>query len=343
MATPLSIQTDPKWVWIALNGPPGVALLVGVVCLYLGAESLVKGARGVATGLGVRAAVAGVTVVAFATTAPELFVALVSGLDRTATLGLGAVVGSNVANVGLVLGASALVRPLAVSRETVRRHLPFMAAAAVLLVGLGLDGRLGWTDGAALLVLLAAFTAVLLRGVPDPDDADADASERREAVATDGGTGAATTRLAALSPRDVAFLVVGLGLLLVGARRLVDGGTTVLYLLGGSDRLVGVTVLALGTSLPELAASLVSSIRGEADFSVGNVVGSNIYNVLAVLGVLALVSPISVPDPVVATDFPALLAATAACGLLLVVRGRVGRLAGLGLLAGYAGYVSVLV
>ncbi|WP_349770106.1 calcium/sodium antiporter [Halobaculum limi] len=319
----------------------GISLLVGVVLLYLGAESLVKGAKGLATDVGVRAAVAGVTVVAFATTAPELFVALVGAVEKTTTIGLGAVIGSNVANIGLVLGLSALVRPLVVSRETVRRHLPFMALAALLLVGLGLDGTLSALDGGLLLLALGGFTVVLLRGVPDSEESSAG----DDAVATDGGTAATTpaARLTAISARDLLFLAVGLGFLLVGARRLVEGGTAALYLLGGSDRLVGVTVLALGTSLPELAASLVSAVRGEADFSVGNVVGSNIYNVLAVLGVLTLVSPIRVPSEVVATDFPALVVATAVCGLLLVVRGRVGRLAGLGLLVGYAGYMMTLV
>ncbi|MFC7136020.1 calcium/sodium antiporter [Halobaculum litoreum] len=327
----------------------GVSLLLGVVLLYLGAESLVTGAKGLATDVGVRAAVAGVTVVAFATTAPELFVAVVGKLEKTTTIGLGAVVGSNVANICLVLGLSALVRPMAVSRETVRRHLPFMVAAAVLLVALGADGTLSTLDGAVFLLVLAGFTVVLLRGVsdPDPDAADAAAGDGADtgAVVADGGTAVAAPlgRLARVDPRDLLFLGAGLALLLVGARRLVEGGTAALYLLGGSDRLVGVTVLALGTSLPELAASLVSALRGEADFSVGNVVGSNIYNVLAVLGVLTLLSPIRVPASVVGTDFPVLLAATACCALLLAVRGRVGRVAGAGLLAGYAGYVSLLV
>ncbi|MFC7097528.1 calcium/sodium antiporter [Halobaculum marinum] len=318
----------------------GVSLLVGVVLLYVGAESLVKGAQGLATDLGVRAAVAGVTVVAFATTAPELFVAIIGKVEKTTTIGLGAVIGSNVANICLVLGLSALVRPMAVSRETVRRHLPFMVLAALLLVGLGYDGTLSKLDGGVLLVVLGAFTVVLLRGVPDADEAT-----DGESVATDGGTTAASPvrRVAEIRPRDLVFLLIGLGLLLVGARRLVDGGTSTLYLLGGSDRLVGVTVLALGTSLPELAASLVSALRGEADFSIGNVVGSNIYNVLAVLGVLTLLSPIRVPTSVIGTDFPVLLGATAFCVLLLVARGRVGRIAGVLLLAGYGGYVSLLV
>jgi cation:H+ antiporter len=132
-----SVKPDPRWVWLALqNDGAGLSLLGGVVMLYLGAESLVKEAKGVTTDLGVRAAVAGVTVVASATAAPELFVAIVGGLEKTTTIGLGAAIGSNVANIGLVLALSALVRPLVVSRETVCRHLPFMALAAVPLVAL---------------------------------------------------------------------------------------------------------------------------------------------------------------------------------------------------------------
>ncbi|WP_435126697.1 calcium/sodium antiporter [Halobaculum sp. D14] len=344
-ALPLYGTTDT--VVELLTGDAGIALLLGVVLLYVGAESLVKGASNLSVGLGMRAAVAGVTVVAFATSAPELAVGVLSGLDFGTTLGLGAIVGSNIANIGLVLGLSALIRPLDVAEETVRRHVPFMALAAVLLVGFGLDGTVGRFDAAVFLVALAGFTYVLFTATDDGDadldvavDADAD-----DSVATDGGATAEGFGFLAnrdIRLHDLAFVAVGLLLLLVGARRLISGGQTFLYYLGFGDRFVGLTVLALGTSLPELAASVVSAIRGEADFSVGNVVGSNIYNVLAVLGVLGLMTPISVPAGTSTFDFPILVGFTGGAIVLMLRNRELTRVDGVVLLAGYALFVHFL-
>ncbi|WP_435063587.1 calcium/sodium antiporter [Halobaculum sp. EA56] len=321
----------------------GLFLALGVVLLYLGAESLVKGATGLALGVGLHAALVGVTVVAFATTAPELFVGVVAGLGGEAALGLGAIVGSNIANIGLVLGVSALIRPLSVSREMTRRHLPFMALAALLVVAFGVDGRIRRIEGAAFLLVLAGFTYVLYRGA----SADAGAVDDAGAVA-DGG--AVVEELPEVDPdagplgslRHVAYVVVGLALLLLGSRWLISNSQAVLFRLGFSRRLIGLTVLALGTSLPELAASVVASARGRADFSVGNVVGSNIYNVLAVLGVLAVIVPVFVSPGVVSFDLPALIAFTVAAAVVMLRDGVIGRLDGAGLLGGYLVFFYLL-
>ncbi|WP_313696055.1 calcium/sodium antiporter [Halorarum halobium] len=336
---------------------------IGVVLLYVGAESLVRGVSKLSVQLGMRAAVAGVTVVAFATTAPELMIGILSGLDYGATLGLGAIVGSNVANIGLVLGLSALVRPMDITSETLRRHVPFMAVAAVLLVALGLDGTLGRPDGIAFLVVLAVFTYTLLSATDGEGGVDAEAvaadggSVAEPDPATDGGTvgedvggdGSADGGVLAggrlgsdvsvlgrrFRPIDVLFVLVGLALLLAGAQRLIEGGRSTLYFLGAGDRFVGLTVLAFGTSLPELAASLVSAFRGEAEFSVGNVVGSNIYNVLAVLGLLAVLTPVTVPASTGSFDFPMLLAFTGGVIALMFRGARITRVDGALLVAGY--------
>lgn len=340
----------------------GVWVVVGIGLLYLGAESLMKGTAGMVDAVGMSAALAGVTVIAFATTAPELSVVLFASFGGAETIGLGTIVGSNVANIGLVLGVSALIRPLDVSSDAIRQHLPFVIVAAVLLVGFGWDGQLGVVAGVVMLVALAGFSFVLVRGVDDEGPNDAD-------LAADGGTPVDTTDAAdtgtddttaadpraadagttdtvrlrdAVRLRDFAFLFGGVLLLMVGARRLIAGGETLMLAFGASERLVGVTIVALGTSLPELAASVVAALRGENDFSVGNVLGSNVYNVLAVVGLMLFVTGASVPDAMVRIDFPVLLAVTALLAGILLGRRRVSRVAGLGLVAAYVGYVWTL-
>jgi cation:H+ antiporter len=295
-------------------------VLVGIACLYLGAEVLVRGATRLALGIGLRAAVVGVTVVAFATTTPELFVAVLAGAGYASVLGLGAVVGSNIANIGLVLGVAALVRPFDVDREVLRRHVPFMLGATGLLVVLAVDGRVSALDGGVLLVALVVFTVTLLL--------------------RSSGRGDATREVTA---RDLLFVCGGLLLLLAGARALIEGGTGLLAGFGIPSRVIGLTVLALGTSLPELATSVVSARRDEGTVSVANVVGSNIYNVLAVLGVLALFVPVAVPREVVTVDLPALVVFTLAGVALMLHRRDVSRLDGTLLLGGYVVFVGLLV
>lgn len=300
-----------------------VLLVAGIVALYLGAEALVEGASRLAIGLGLRAAIVGVTIVAFATTTPELFVAVLSGLGYSSDLGLGAIVGSNIANIGLVLGLSALIQPMSVSSTTLRRHVPFMLTAAVLLVALGMDGNLSAFDGAALLVILVAFTAFLIYraratqgDVMGADEIDIEDEDEVSA-----------------SFRDMVYLGAGLLLLFIGSSWLIRGGQGLLSSYGFSTRFIGLTVLAFGTSLPELAASVVSAVRGESEFSIGNVVGSNIYNVVAVLGVLAIMVPVNVPASTISLDFPALIVFTVGVIALMFHNRNVSRLDG-GILVG---------
>ncbi|MDG5759111.1 calcium/sodium antiporter [Natronococcus sp. A-GB1] len=308
----------------------GVSVLLlgaGIVALYAGAELLVAGAGRLALGIGLRAATVGVTVIAFATTAPELFVATIGALDVSTDIGLGAVVGSNIANVGLVLGVAALIRPLSVSETVMKRHVPFMVFAALLLVAFGGNGRIGRLEGAIFLLVLAGFTAYLLYYVnADPMPAE----EKPEA--SDG-----------VSFRDLALVGGGLLALVVGSRWLVAGGTDLLLELGFSELFVGLTVLALGTSLPELAASAVGAVRGETGFAIGNVVGSNIYNVLAVLGIVALITPIEIAPSTLRFELPILVGFTVVLVAMMGYGRRLSRLDGAVLLAGYAGFLYLLV
>ena len=313
-----------------LPGSPLTELLLlagGAALLYAGAELLVKGASDLALAVGLKASTVGVTVVAFATTAPELFVSLLGAITVSTDTGLGAIVGSNIANIGLVLGVSALIRPLDISQTVLERDVPFMVLAALLLVGLGWDGQIGAFDGVLLLAVLVAFTVVVMRRVQQTQSGIS-AAERAEMP---------DARL-----RDAVIVIGGIVALVLGSRWLVEGGQSLLSAAGFSDIFIGLTVLALGTSLPELAASVVAAIRGEAEFSVGNVVGSNIYNILAVIGIVAVITPIGVSPSVRGFEFPALLAFTALLVGLLYRGDRISRFDGGALVAGYVAFIYLL-
>ena len=303
-----------------------VLLAAGVVALYGGAELLVAGAGRLALGIGLRAATVGVTVIAFATTAPELFVATIGALDVSTDIGLGAVIGSNIANIGLVLGLAALIKPLRVSSIVMRRHVPFMMFSALLLVALGADGTIGRLEGAILLLVLAGFTGYLVYYVSaDPAP-----------MADDPGAGDG------VELRDIALVLGGLVALLIGSRWLVSGGTGLLSAFGFSDLFIGLTVLALGTSLPELAASVVGALRGETGFAIGNVVGSNIYNILAVLGIVALITPIEIATSTLRLELPVLVVFTIVLVAMMGYGRRLTRLDGAGLVFGYVVFLYLL-
>ncbi|SDQ32038.1 calcium/sodium antiporter [Natronobacterium texcoconense] len=304
-----------------------VLLVAGAAALYVGAELLVAGAGRLALGIGLRAATVGVTVIAFATTAPELFVATIGALQVSTDIGLGAILGSNIANVGLVLGVTALIKPLAVSERVMRRHVPTMVLAALLLLAFGANGRIGRLEGAIFLLVLTAFTGFLLYYVnadPAPVADDPDAGE-------------------GVAAKDVALVVGGLIALVVGSRWLVSGGTGLLSALGFSDLFIGLTVLALGTSLPELAASVIGAIRDETDFAIGNVVGSNIYNILAVLGIVALITPIEIASSTLRFELPALIVFTLVLTAMMGYGRGLSRVDGAVLVAGYGAFIYLLV
>ncbi|GAB6879005.1 calcium/sodium antiporter [Halorubrum gandharaense] len=302
-------------------------LAAGVVLLYAGAELLVDGAADLALAVGLKASTVGVTVVAFATTAPELFVAVLGALTVSTDIGLGAIVGSNIANIGLVLGIAALIRPMDVSDTVLNHHVPFMVLAALLLVAVGWNGRIGAVDAAILLSALVAFTLVVMRRI------------RRT---QSGITAADREEMPDAKLRDVAAVLGGIVALVLGSRWLIEGGRELLAAAGYSDLFIGLTVLAIGTSLPELAASVVAAVRDEASFSVGNVVGSNIYNVLAVIGILALIAPVDVSPGVRAFEFPMLVGFTVLLVGLMYRGRRLSRLDGGVLVVAYAVFVYLL-
>jgi cation:H+ antiporter len=324
--------------------------VLGGVLLAGGAELLVRGASRLAAAGGISPLVVGLTVVAFGTSAPELAVTLGAAYTGEADIAVGNVVGSNIANILLVLGLSAAVAPLAVAARLVRLEVPLMIGASVLVLVLALDGRVGRLDGLLLFAGLVVYLVFVVRQ-----------SRREEAAA--GETEAATAGLETVVPGlagnpssrrgggrwggwplDV-LLALGLALLVVGARWLVAGAVAAAAALGVSELVIGLTIVAVGTSLPELATSVLASLRGERDIAVGNVIGSNLFNLLAVLGLGGALAPagLAVPRAAVTFDLPVMIAVAFACLPIFFTGHRIARGEGWLFLAYYVAYTGFLV
>lgn len=312
--------------------------LLGLVTLIAGAEGLVRGASKLALSFGISPLVVGLTVVAMGTGAPELAVSVRAALEGQSDLAIGNVVGSNIANVLLVLGLSALVVPLAVAQQLIRQELPVMLGVGLLLYALAANGTLGHIDGLLLLAVLVVYTVFLVW-----QSRHSTRQLAREAEA----------ELDALAPGSwdrswgvqLMLVVVGLGLLVLGADWLVGAAVTYAKWFGVSELVIGLTVVAVGTSLPEIATSMLAGLRGQRDLAVGNVIGSNIFNVLGVLGAGAVVAPhgMAVAPSVLAFDLPVMLAVMFACLPIFFVSQRIERWEGALFVGFYVAYVVYLV
>jgi cation:H+ antiporter len=317
-----------------------VLFCAGLVALYFGAGWLVKGSARLARSFGVGPLVVGLTVVAFGTSAPELVVSAVAAARGEGDIALGNVVGSNVLNLALIIGAAAMLRPMAVRMSLVYRESPVMVAAALALPLLGLDGTISRLDGALLLVAFAGYLVFVVRAARR--ESGAVEEEYREFQAEEDIERRENPRRGARLP-NLGWTVLGIAALLVGAQLMVDAAVYFARIAGVSDLVLGLTVIALGTSLPELATSTVASVRDEADIALGNALGSNIFNVLCILAVAALVRPIAVPAALFRFEVPFLVAVSILFPLLAWTRRRIGRPeAGL-LLACYAAFTLILV
>jgi cation:H+ antiporter len=314
-----------------------VLLVVGLVLLVLGAEVLVRGSSRLAGAFGISPVVIGLTVVAFGTSAPELAVSVRSALGGASDVALGNVVGSNAFNLLAILGLAALAGGLVVHQRIVRLDVPLVIAATGLVWVLGLDGSIARWEGAVLFASVVAYTVWAIRTTRD-EPAEI-VAEFAEAFPTD------PVRARSTWPRSLVLVVAGLALLVVGSDRLVVAAVAIASALGVSDLVIGLTVVAAGTSLPELATSVVAAVRGERDIAVGNVVGSNLFNLLAVLGGAAIVAPdgIAVAVDALALDLPFALVSTLVVLPVLAFGLTVRRLEGALLLAGYVAYVTVLI
>jgi cation:H+ antiporter len=285
-----------------------VLLAGGLLLLIAGGELLVRGASKLAGSLGISPLVVGLTVVAFGTSSPELAVSLSAVASGQVDIALGNVVGSNILNVLFILGVSALIVPLVVDGQIIRQEVPCMIGASLLLFALALDGAVSRAEGGLLFGLLVAYTAFLV-----VQSRRAGQALREEYAGERHVTAAGTwdTRL----PAQLGLIVAGLALLALGSRWLVTAAIDIAKSLGVSESVIGLTIVAAGTSLPEVSTSIMAAIRGQRDIAVGNVVGSNTFNILGVLGLSALFSNGGLPvaEPMLRFDLPVMLAVAIAC------------------------------
>jgi cation:H+ antiporter len=301
---------------------------LGLLLLVLGADSFVRGASGLALRLGVSAFVVGLVLVGFGTSAPELAVNLTAAWHGRYQMAVGNVVGSNVANIGLILGISALIAPLAVRARLLRIEVPLVVATSIVLWLLALDGTLGRYDAA---LLLSGFIALLWLVASDA---------RKESAAVRAELSEAATTQTELK-RNLLRLAVGLGLLLFGAHKMVGAAVSLATAWGMSELTIGLTVVAIGTSLPELAASAMAVWRGHADLALGNVVGSNLFNVLLILGLTSAVHPLPVGAASLRVDLPLMIGFALLLYPIVRRNMRVDRNEGVVLLAAYAVFLAV--
>jgi cation:H+ antiporter len=309
-------------------------LAAGLVLLTLGGDTLVRGASTAARSLGVSPLLIGLTLVGFGTSTPELVTSLTAAAAGSPGIAVGNVVGSNTANILLILGLTALIAPIAVDRAAFRRDGWMLVVAALVCAAAVLVGRIDRIWGVGMMVLLLAYLVVAWLGERNATNAERD---RHEHMAED-------------APRSGGGLVVGLGLAVLGialtiggANLLVTNAIVIARQFGVSDAVIGVTVVAVGTSLPEMVTSVVAAVRRHADVALGNVIGSNIFNVLFILGVTAMVQPIRVPVELARLDIWVMLAATALLVLFVHTGMKIVRWEGLALLAAYGVYVWWLV
>ncbi|MCP5222198.1 MAG: calcium/sodium antiporter [Zoogloeaceae bacterium] len=310
--------------------------VLGLIALIAGAEALVRGASRMALSWGISPLVIGLTVVAFGTSAPEVAVSVGAALDGNPDLAIGNVLGSNIANILLILGISALIVPLAVSEQIIRQEVPILIGVSALLVGLSMDGSLSRVEAGLLLTLAVVYTVFLIvqarRGSAKVQEEAQ--HELPEAASWDA------SRLA-----QVLLVLGGLGLLVLGADWLVGAATHFARAFGVSDLVIGLTVVAIGTSMPEIATSIMAALRGERDIAVGNVIGSNLFNILGCLGAAGLVSSGGLPVSEAARDFDmwVMLAVAFACLPVFITGREIARWEGVVFLGYYLIYTLFLV
>jgi cation:H+ antiporter len=315
-------------------------LLGGGLLLYFGAEWFVGGASALALALRVPQLLVGLTVVAYGTSAPEVIVGIQAASAAHGEVALGNVVGSNIANIGLILGVAALIRPARVDGALRRRELPVLVVTALVVPLLLLDGVVRRWEGGALLLVAAAYTAWMVRAARS--GAAVAAAKDDAAVAGDAADAAGAP--APKGPlRAAGTAAIGLVVLLVGGHLFVGGAVSVAQTLGMSERLVGLTIVAVGTSLPELVTSVIAARRGHSDLAVGNVVGSNIFNVLLCLGAASVAGTVGAPLRTVAFDVAALVLMTAVAALFIRSERTISRLEGAVVLALYVAFAALTV
>ena len=302
-------------------------LVIGLVLLFLGGEGLVRGATSIATRFGLSRLIVGLVIVGFGTSAPELLVSIQAALAGSPDISAGNVVGSNIANVLLIIGVAAAIAPLANTDPSIRRDLIVMVAASVLLEGLFL---LGMIDRLGGLLLFAAFALYLTASY---------LIERKRQAGGPGDDPAGDPPMGTL--KAALGVLIGIAMLVFGAHFLVEGATGIARDVGISEAVIGLTIVALGTSLPELATAIVASRKNEAEVVLANIVGSSIFNILCILGITALIEPITIADRFARADGPIMVAVAVAAAIYLFTCRQINRVTGLALVGLYAVYMGV--
>jgi len=298
--------------------------------LFIGAEGLIRGSSNLAIKIGITPLVVGLTVVAFGTSTPELVVSLKAALLGNSSISLGNVVGSNIANIALILGVAALIRPLDVHAKVIMREIPIMIGISILLLLLLIDGELGFIDGLIFVIGLIVYLVVNILIARKEKNPEID-SEFSEGLKSKLGVSV-----------SIVLMIAGLGLLILGANLFVQSAVAIAKIFNVSDAIIGLTIVAIGTSLPELITSIVAAYKKEADIAIGNVVGSNIFNILGILGITALIIPISSVG-ISYVDLGVMLFTAIILFPLSRTGFSISRFEGALLLAGYGGYIYYLI
>ena len=298
--------------------------------LFIGAEGLIRGSSNLAIKIGITPLVVGLTVVAFGTSTPELVVSLKAALLGNSSISLGNVVGSNIANIALILGVAALIRPLDVHAKVIMREIPIMIGISILLLLLLIDGELGFFDGLVFVIGLVVYLVVNVLIARKEKNPEID-SEFSEGLKSKLGVSV-----------SIVLMIAGLGLLILGANLFVQSAVAIAKIFNVSDAIIGLTIVAIGTSLPELITSIVAAYKKEADIAIGNVVGSNIFNILGILGITALIIPISSVG-ISYVDLGVMLFTAIILFPLSRSGFSISRFEGALLLAGYGGYIYYLI
>lgn len=304
-------------------------LLGGLVSLFIGAEGLIRGSSNLAIKIGITPLVVGLTVVAFGTSAPELVVSLKAAILGNSSISLGNIIGSNIANIALIVGIASLIRPMDVHANVIRREIPIMIGVSVMLILFLIDGEIGFIDGLVFVIGLIIYLVLNVMLALKEKNPEVDL-EFEEGLKSKIGI-----------PLSIILMIVGLGLLVLGANLFVQSAVAIAKIFNVSDAIIGLTIVAIGTSLPELITSIVASIKKESDIAIGNVVGSNIFNILGILGITALIIPISAVG-ISYVDFGIMLLTAIILFPLSRTGFSISRFEGMILLLGYLGYMYYL-
>ncbi len=324
-------------------------VLLGFVLLYYGAEWLVKGSSNLARSLGVTPLVIGLTVVAFGTSAPELVVSAVASIQGKSMIAVGNVVGSNICNIALILGLAAFLMPITSDKSVVRRDIPLMLAISVYLLLISMNSTIGRLEGITLFAGVIVYTIYNYR-ISKKTSTVVLVAENGTTVTDEvpvGGEELSDIGIVESKTKQILLIIVGIAGVIVGAQVLIDAAVIVMREFGVSEKFIGLTIVAFGTSLPELATSVVAAMRKEMDISIGNLIGSNVFNILSVIGLAAMIRPITIPggffESGLVIDYWVMIAIGGITWLMMQKRFMVSRISGFTLLCCYVGYLAYLI